>query len=693
MPNLNAAITSFLFRIDTLEPIDFLDIFLVTIAIYLVFMLIRRSQAAFLLRGLVALAMLLLLANVLLPLPTFGLILTVALLGILITVPITLQPELRRWLEQFGRRFGFSLNNRSTVAEKVVAPVARTAENLSATKTGALIVLEGNILLSDIIASGVTVNAQVSSELLQTLFYENTPLHDGAVVIRGSQIVSAGCVLPLTERELKGQYRLGTRHRAAIGMSEVSDALIVVVSEETGTISVAQDGSLERRLDRTGLHQRLQGFYTKTAETQPMTKWRPWQNREIRMPEVHQLLANLAYLLLSFVLALIASTAVRQQNNPLISTTMSGVPLIVENLAQNTTLTTPPPGTVSVDFQTTVSDLSGLGPNSFQALIDLSDVDEGANRIPVQLSTTADRVLILGAKPAEVDITVAPIISRTMPVSVEILDSDELSAAYEIGGPTLTDPEEVIITGPQPAVDRVVVVGATVSVSGATTTVTEMRPLAALDANGESVEDVIINPSTVEVTVFVRRRIDARDVGVRAVTSGSPPEGYWLNGLSVDPATVTLQGDPNVIAGLGGFVDTLPVDLSEAIGRITVQTPLDIPAEVQALDFDGNVIGNVVVTAQIAPRRSDLLVERPVELINDRGTLTFTLEPPDVTLLLSGPLPTLNEIEANPELVRVVIDALSLQAGDILEVMPDIIKPDDINARLIENSVLVTAVP
>jgi YbbR domain-containing protein len=278
-------------------------------------------------------------------------------------------------------------------------------------------------------------------------------------------------------------------------------------------------------------------------------------------------------------------------------------------------------------------------------------------------------------------------------VSVEIVNSDELSAAYEIGGPTLTDPEEVVITGPQPKVDRVVVVGTTVSVAGATTTVTEIQSLVAQDGEGEAVTEVTIDPPSVEVTVFVRRRIDARDVGVRALTTGSPPEGYWLNGLSVDPATVTLQGDPNIIADLGGFVDTFPVDLSEAIGKITVQTPLDIPAEVQALDFNGNAIGNVAVTAQIAPRRSDLLVVRPVELINDRGTLTVTLEPPEVTLLLSGPLPTLNAIEANPELVRVVIDALSLQAGDSLEVMPDIIKPDDISARLIENSVLVTAVP
>ncbi len=693
MLNFDSAITSFLFRIDTLAAVDYLDIFLVTIAIYSLFMIIRRSQAASILRGLIALALLLLLANLLLPLPTFGLIISVALLAVLITVPITLQPELRRWFEQFGRRFGFSFNNRRTVSEHVVAPVTRTAENLSSSKTGALIVLEGNMSLSEIIESGVPVKANVSSELLQTIFFDKTPLHDGAVIIRNDEIIAAGCVLPLTERELRGRYRLGTRHRAALGMSEASDALIIIVSEETGTISAAQDGLLERGLDRTSLHQRVSDFYTKTAETQPVTKWRPWENWQFKMPTLRRILANLVYLLISFILALIASTAVRQQSNPLISTTMSTVPLNVENMAGNMTWTTPPPRTVSVDFQTTVDDLAGLGPNSFQASINAGDIQEGANRIPVQLSTSAENVLILRAKPPDVDVTAAAIISRTLPVSVKIIDTDALSAAYEIGGQTVSVPDAAVITGPKPAVERVASVGTTISVAGATTKIQETRPLTAVDANEVEVEDVTISPTEVDVTVFVRRRIDARDVGVRAVTTGSPPEGYWLNGLSVDPPSVTLQGNPNIIADLGGFVDTLPIDLSEAIGKLTVETPLDLPAEVQALDSSGNAIGNVLVTAQIAPRRGDLLVERTVELINDRGTLTVTLEPPSVTILLSGPLPTLNEIEANPDLVRVVLDALQLQAGDSVEVMPEIILPEGISARLVENSVLVTAVP
>lgn len=689
----SAAINSFLFRIDQLELVDLFDILLVTIFFYLLFSLLRRSQAAFLVRGLIAIALILLTAYLVLPLPTVGLILSIALLAILITVPITLQPELRRWLEHFGRRFGFALSDRSSLAEQVVTPVARTAENLSSSRTGALIVLEGNIPLSEIIASGVPVNGQVSSELLQTIFFDKTPLHDGAVVIRGNHVVAAGCVLPLTERELRGRYRLGTRHRAALGMSEISDAISVVVSEETGTISITQDGQLERGLDRTGLHKRLSDFYARTKETQPITNWRPWKNWHFKMPTIRGTLSNLSYLLVSFILALIASTAVRQQNNPFITTTMSAVPLTVENLANDVALTTPPPRTVSVEFQTNATELSGLGPNSFQATIDMSDLVEGANRIPVEVGTTAEKVLILGAKPAQVDVAVATIISRTIPVTVRIEGMDQLSAAYEVRGDAISVPNEVMITGARPDVERVTVVGTTISVAGSTTTVSETRPLLAFDANENVENGVSIEPNEVEVAVLVRRRIDARDVGVRPVTTGAPPEEYWLSGLSVDPANVTVQGNPNTIAEMGGFVDTLPLDLTGAVGEKTVEVPLDLPPDVQALDGEGSVIGTVTVTAIIEPLSGDLLVERPVNVINDRGTLTITLEPPQVTLLLSGPLPTLNEIEANPELVQVVIDALDLPANQSVEVIPDIIAPEGIKTQMIENSVLVTSVP
>ncbi len=548
--------------------------------------------------------------------------------------------------------------------------------------------------LTDVLATGVPVNGRISSELLQTIFFDKTPLHDGAAIIRNDKVLAAGCVLPLTERELRGAYRLGTRHRAAIGMSEASDALCVVVSEETGNISIAKDGRLERNLDRTTLHQRLSDYYAETAKDQPFNKWRPWTNWKFKMPGPRRILVNLAYLLLSFVLALVATVAVRQQNNPLISTTMTGVKLQqVGELPADTTLTTPLPSSVSVNFQTPASELASLGPNSFQAVISFADVQEGVNRVAVDVSTSAENVLVSGANPAEVDVTVAPIISKTLPIVAIVTGMDELSSAYEVQGETLIKPANTEITGPLPQVERVESVVTEVSVAGATTTVNETSPLVALDADGQLVDDVTVDPLFVVVTVYVARRVDARDVGVNAVTEGSPPEEYWLSGLVADPPSITVQGDPNVIAEMGSFVDTLPVDLNGAVGDLVVNTPLDLPEGIQALDEDGNILGTVTVHAQISPRTGDLLTGRPVELINDRGTFTVTLVPPAVQLLLSGPIATLQEIEAKPELVRVVIDALDLLPGQSVEMTPDIILPEGIRAQMIENSVLVTTGP
>jgi diadenylate cyclase len=180
---------------------------------------------------------------------------------IVIAIIVLFQPELRRILDQVGRighlgrplsAFGEQLRSRS------IAEAIRAVERLSARRTGALIAFEREVGLEDYAATGVRINGEVSSEFLQAIFFPNSPLHDGAVIIRGNQILAAGCLLPLPE-EGTVRERLGTRHRAAIGLSLASDALIVVVSEETGSISVVENGAITRNLDTDGLRRRLAG--------------------------------------------------------------------------------------------------------------------------------------------------------------------------------------------------------------------------------------------------------------------------------------------------------------------------------------------------------------------------------------------------------------------------------------------------
>jgi diadenylate cyclase len=237
-----------------------LDIVLVTLVFYALFRLFRGTQAVSLLRGILVVALIVLLAAS--RLTAFSWLLRNSLPVVLVAIPVIFQPELRRALERLGRSSPLLVgrSSRDKAVEQVVEEVVRASASLARQRTGALMVLEGATGLEEYIESGVRIDATVSDRLLTTLFYPGTPLHDGAVIIRGGQIAAAGCVLPLTNRNL-ADSSLGTRHRAAVGITEQNDALAVVVSEETGIISVARSGRLARKLDEQRLRQVLRAFY------------------------------------------------------------------------------------------------------------------------------------------------------------------------------------------------------------------------------------------------------------------------------------------------------------------------------------------------------------------------------------------------------------------------------------------------
>lgn len=241
-------------------PIEIIDVLLVAIIFYQLLKLVRGTQAIQLIVGLVVLVMIGVAASAL-NLILLGWLFKNAAPFIVIAVIVLFQPELRRILDQVGR-IGHLGRPFTAFSEQLtargIAEAIRAAERLSARRTGALVAFEREVGLEDYAATGVRINGEVSSEFLQSIFFPNSPLHDGAVIIRGNTILAAGCLLPLPE-EGTVRERLGTRHRAAIGLSLASDALIVVVSEETGSISVVENGTITRNLDAEGLRRRLTG--------------------------------------------------------------------------------------------------------------------------------------------------------------------------------------------------------------------------------------------------------------------------------------------------------------------------------------------------------------------------------------------------------------------------------------------------
>lgn len=237
---------------------DIVDVLVVAFVVYKILGFIRQSRAEQLVKGLIVILVATALSDVL-RLYTLNWILKSSMAVGVIALVVVFQPELRRGLESLGRsnllKTKFSQldkNKAEDIADKFVASV----ENLSKTRTGALIIIERETALTDICETGIKINAEISEELIGNIFYEGAPLHDGALIIRGDRMHSAGCVLPLTQNS-NLPSSLGTRHRAGIGITEHSDAISIIVSEETGTISAAKDGKLTRFLDKEGLRKIL----------------------------------------------------------------------------------------------------------------------------------------------------------------------------------------------------------------------------------------------------------------------------------------------------------------------------------------------------------------------------------------------------------------------------------------------------
>ncbi|MGN0182003.1 MAG: diadenylate cyclase CdaA [Candidatus Ornithomonoglobus sp.] len=250
---------------------DCVDIFIVTIAVYYCFIAMRGTRAMQLLRGIAIAAAVFAISNFL-RLDTLSYILGKVFQGAMVAIIVIFQPELRNLLEHMGRlKLGHFLGLAFDTSEEVetgqvIDNIASAAEDLSSTKTGALIVIERGTRLGEYMHSGTVLDANVTTELLKNIFVPNTPLHDGAVIIRGNKIITAGCVLPLTANTNLSS-ELGTRHRAALGLSEASDAIIVVVSEETGKISIAINGSLMRNMTRQSLTKALTKLLNKETES------------------------------------------------------------------------------------------------------------------------------------------------------------------------------------------------------------------------------------------------------------------------------------------------------------------------------------------------------------------------------------------------------------------------------------------
>ncbi len=271
-------LNNLLFIFQRLNWLSVVDILLVTLIFFGLMYWLRDTQAMVLLRGVILIVVSLVLLTSLVDLPAFSWLVHNSLPALLFAIPVIFAPEIRRALERIGRAGSFFSNFRPASAaevEQAVHAVVTASARLSARQHGALIIMQRFDSLEEYIASGVRMNSIVSPELLLQIFYPNTPLHDGAAILSGNRVVAAACVMPLSSSGILNRSpdrQMGLRHRAALGISEESDAIAVVVSEETGAISIAHAGRMIRRIDPERLENILMAFFRPSA-LQPTSRW------------------------------------------------------------------------------------------------------------------------------------------------------------------------------------------------------------------------------------------------------------------------------------------------------------------------------------------------------------------------------------------------------------------------------------
>ena len=259
---------------------DIIEIIIISVLIYYMLVWIKDTRAWMLLRGILVILAFVLLA-VLFEMNTIVWIADKLFNVAMIAVVVIFQPEMRKALENLGRKnilvnlFNFDFNKveNGKFSDKTITELVKACYEMGKVKTGALIVVEDEIVLTEYEMTGIAVDGILTSQLLINIFEKNTPLHDGAVIVRGDRVVSATCYLPLTD-SLSLSKDLGTRHRAAVGISEVSDSLTIVVSEETGKVSIALDGELYRNVDAEFLKNKLAYIQKREQDTSKVKSWR-----------------------------------------------------------------------------------------------------------------------------------------------------------------------------------------------------------------------------------------------------------------------------------------------------------------------------------------------------------------------------------------------------------------------------------
>ena len=649
----NILISQLNYLFSNMTIINVMDILLVAAFFFVIFQALYQTRAMQILRGAIIIAVLGVALLLLLPLETFTLLVQGLLIAGVIALPILFQDELRRALTGLGQ-IGTRRANGSPY-EDLKTALLTSSQHLSQRRIGALIVLEGQTPLDDIIETGIATQSQrVTPELLSTIFYPNTPLHDGAVVLRGDMLMAAGCILPVLKEQTESEH-LGTRHRAALALSlQVPDALVIVISEETGIISVAQNGRFYRGLTQSDLEAWLDRFQLQ-VERQPRIRWN-W----LRSGGLRVILTNL---LVALALALVAWVSVTIQTNPPELIVITDVPLIVVPPPPDLILTSDIPEYVKVDVQTTRERANQQDRSSVNAEVDLSNLTAGAHQVPVEVTLADPAVQLIAVTPSNVNITLEAKTSKELVPYPVIMDPGSLPVGYTLGEIT-TSPATVLIQGQESLVTQVVQAEIVIQLNGRREDFQQVAPVKLLDQDGQEVEELAPSPQQVLADVSIEQTFFTRNIAVQAnVDTDTLDSNYEIKSILVDPVTITLTGNRSTLIELGTYVETSPIDLTGVYSELTIQTPLVLPPAVTAINDQGEPILEVTVHITVEPQTDYLALTRFIEVVGLDPSQSARTSESRVSVLLFGPRTLLDEIVQDPNLVSVFVDVEGMEAG------------------------------
>ena len=390
------------------------------------------------------------------------------------------------------------------------------------------------------------------------------------------------------------------------------------------------------------------------------------------------LTSNLSSALLALLLAVVVwVVAVYEKSPPRTDYYPAGVPLKVINLGQGLLISGPVPSTCRVRLRALASTWEGIKPEELQATVDLAELRAGQHEVPVTIQTLNEDVVLLSTDPAQVTVTLEETDSRRVRVKVRVLDEESVPLGYTSGLPVVS-PEQVTVSGAKTQVAQVSEAIIELSVRNARETVVRQEVPLLQDSAGNEVRGLTLFPPTVTVSVAIERQVGYRDVTVRAVTQGTPAAGYWISNISVEPALVTVYGQQSVIESLPGYLDTQPIDVQNATRDAIRRVALALPEGVLVLG-DGAGKDGILVQINIEPLLGGQTIRRQLEIQNLRAGLAATASLTHVDIILSGPLPALQELK--PDDVQVVLDLLGLPRGTH-KVTPKVILPEGLGLEV-----------